>query len=285
VTVTAPRSAVARPILGGSGAPVTAIGWKRFDTVDGTLVPNRFVAVTVQVYVSPFVSPVTRIGLAVALADVDNPLINETHVASNDKMGLPPLLPGVNPTEPAPSPAVATVTNGGCGELGSVAVGTNVGDGPDTTLVPIAFVAVTEHAYVASFVKAVTRIGLVALLAEPDAPPVDDMHDTSKRTTGLPPSAPGVNATDAAALPGVAAPIVGASGTVDADQAADANPATNTPFNTSAHANCVARRHRRPVSRAPARTVIAHPALVRVHPGAPHARSTLSATARSRSRR
>jgi hypothetical protein len=58
-----------------------------------------------------------------------------------------------------------------------------------------------------------TRIGLDPPDADPVAPPFDDTQDAAKLATGLPPSFPGVNATDTDPFPLVAVPIVGAFGT------------------------------------------------------------------------
>ena len=50
------------------GAPGTVAGVTEFDADDDRLVPTPFVAVIVKEYVSPFVSPVTVIGLPVPVA-------------------------------------------------------------------------------------------------------------------------------------------------------------------------------------------------------------------------
>ena len=50
------------------GASGTVIGVAGFDATDDELIPTSLVAVTVNVYVSPFVSPVTVIGLPVPVA-------------------------------------------------------------------------------------------------------------------------------------------------------------------------------------------------------------------------
>ena len=50
---------VAVPIVGASG---TVAGVTEFDEAEAVLVPTAFVAVTVNVYVVPFVKPVTVIG-------------------------------------------------------------------------------------------------------------------------------------------------------------------------------------------------------------------------------
>jgi hypothetical protein len=57
--VASPLPLVAVPIVGASG---TVAGVTELLVLDEILVPNAFVAVTVNVYVVPFVKPVTVIG-------------------------------------------------------------------------------------------------------------------------------------------------------------------------------------------------------------------------------
>ena len=57
--------AVAVTLVGASGTPA---GVTELDAVDVALIPNAFVAVTVNVYVVPLFNPVTVIGLPVELA-------------------------------------------------------------------------------------------------------------------------------------------------------------------------------------------------------------------------
>ena len=60
VTVALALPAVALPIV---GAPGTIAGVTLFDAADAEPVPMPFVAVTLNVYAVPFVSPLTVIGL------------------------------------------------------------------------------------------------------------------------------------------------------------------------------------------------------------------------------
>ena len=106
------------------------------------------------------------------------------------------------------------------GAHGTVA-GWNKFDGPDGGPVPCALVAVTRHVYVYPFESPVTTIGLEAPLAEPDAPPLAEVHDTVKLVIGLPPAEPGVKVTDADAFPRVAVPIVGAPGAIPTTKTLD----------------------------------------------------------------
>jgi hypothetical protein len=65
VTVAWPLLAVAVPIV---GAPGTVAGIIEFEVEEDMLVPALFVAVTVNVYVTPFVKPVIVIGDEPAVA-------------------------------------------------------------------------------------------------------------------------------------------------------------------------------------------------------------------------
>ena len=63
------------------GAPETAATRKLFDTAEGAPGPKAFVAVTVQVYVLPFVNPPTTIGLPAPDAEPVAPPSDDEHVA------------------------------------------------------------------------------------------------------------------------------------------------------------------------------------------------------------
>lgn len=79
---------------------------------------------------------------------------------------------------------------------------------PEASLVPAAFVAVTEQVYCMSLVRLATVIGETVLLPDPLG-----VHEALKLVTGLPPLfAFGVKASAAWRLPGVAVPIVGMPG-------------------------------------------------------------------------
>ena len=83
-------------------------------------------------------------------------------------------------------------------------------------------VALTVHVYVLPFVRPVTTIGLVVPVCEPNVPLSVDVHSAVKLVISEPLSAPAVNVTLALALPRVAVPMVGASGTVSGTTAFDA---------------------------------------------------------------
>ena len=69
LTVACPLSATAATAVGAPGAVAGAVGTTALDATDATLVPTAFVAVTVNVYDVPFVSPVT-IAVSAPLAHV-----------------------------------------------------------------------------------------------------------------------------------------------------------------------------------------------------------------------
>ena len=60
-----PSPAMAEAIVGAPGEPTGVVG---ADAADDGPVPALFIAVTVNVYETPFVSPVTWIGLAPPVA-------------------------------------------------------------------------------------------------------------------------------------------------------------------------------------------------------------------------
>ena len=146
------------------------------------------------------------------------PPFPEVHDAVNDVMALPLFAPGVNATE---ADALPLSTLPIVGALGTVA-GTNAADAAEGALVPLPFVAVTLHVYVLPLVRPVTTMGADGPDRLPGAPPLLDRQEAVDEVTGLPLSAPGVNATDPETLPRVTAPIVGACGTVDGIAVADA---------------------------------------------------------------
>jgi hypothetical protein len=116
-----------------------------------------FVAVTVNVYVVPLVSPLIVIGEP--LLEAVNPPVFD--VAVYVVIAEPPLLPGgvkVIVAEPLPAVAVPIV-----GAPGTVD-GTTELLVPEGVLVPAELVAVTVNVYVVPFVRPVTTSG--------DAPPV-----------------------------------------------------------------------------------------------------------------
>jgi len=109
VIVASPFPRVAVPIV---GAPGTVDGTTELLVPEEILVPNSFVAVTVNVYVVPFVKPVTIIG-DVPAVPVNPP---ELEVTVYEVMALPPLLAGgVNEMVACPSPRVATPIIGASG--------------------------------------------------------------------------------------------------------------------------------------------------------------------------
>jgi hypothetical protein len=78
VTEASPFPRVAVPIV---GAPGTVAATKLFDAADGALDPTAFCAVTLQVYVFPFVRPDTTIGLPDPVFEPETPPSVDVHVA------------------------------------------------------------------------------------------------------------------------------------------------------------------------------------------------------------
>jgi hypothetical protein len=87
LTVACALPAVAVPIV---GAPGTVAGVTLLDAADAGPVPIALVAVTVKVYVVPFVKPVTVIGLDAPVAM----MLPGLEVTVYDVMGLPPFEAG-----------------------------------------------------------------------------------------------------------------------------------------------------------------------------------------------
>jgi hypothetical protein len=199
-TVACPFPTVAVPIIGALG---TVAGTTELLVADAVLVPTALVAVTVNVYVVPFVRPVMTIGdePPVAVAPVFD-------VTVYPVIAEPPLLTGgVKVTVAWPLPATALMLVGDPGALSGVTE--LLAD--EGVLVPIAFVAVTVNVYVVPFVRPVTTSG--------DAPPVAVKPPVFELTVydviAEPPLlAGGVNDTVAWPLPATALMLVGASGTV-----------------------------------------------------------------------
>lgn len=151
--------AVAVPIVGGAGAFVVD-GVTALLAADGALVPIALAAVTVNVYVTEFVSPKTVIGLDV-LTPVNPPGFD---VAVNPVIGEPPVLLAVNVTDADVLTADATPM---VGATGTVAMnGVTLLLNADGALVPSEFVAVTENVYAVPFVRPLTVIGLLSPVAE-----------------------------------------------------------------------------------------------------------------------
>jgi len=190
--------------VGGSGT--VCAGMIAFD-VPGVDIPAALVAVTVQVYTSPSTSPVTWIGLAVALPVPVGPL-TVVQEALKVMMGLPLFAPGVNAIDADACPAVAVTFVGAAGTL----AGVKALDACDAPLVPAAFVAVTVQVYASPFVKPDTTTGLAAFDPVPGVPVVTGAHVAEKFVMRLPLLAPGVNATVADPFPGVAVTLAGAAG-------------------------------------------------------------------------
>jgi hypothetical protein len=122
---------VAVPIVGALGVVEGTI---ELLEADATLVPLAFVAVTVKVYVVPFVKPKTVIGDEPPVA-VWPPL----EVTVYEVIAEPPSLPGVNEIVAWPFPEVAVPMVGASGVVDGVTELLVA----EEILVPLVFVAVT----------------------------------------------------------------------------------------------------------------------------------------------
>jgi hypothetical protein len=147
-------------------------------------VPFELVAVAVNVYAVPFVSPVTTIGDDAPVAVMFPGLEVIVYVAD-----APPVAPGVNVTEACAFPPVATPIVGACGTV--VAVTELLAELAEVVLAP--FDAVTVYVYPVDDCSPVTTIGL----DEPVAVNDPGLDVTVKLEANPPVSVIGVNATDA----------------------------------------------------------------------------------------
>jgi hypothetical protein len=144
VTVAWAFPGVAVTAVGAPGmvAPLGgADGVAAFDGAEAGPVPTAFVAVTVNVYLTPFVKPVTVNGLAAPVA-VSPP---GDAVTVYEVIADPPFDAGaLNVTVAWPFPAVAAPALGAPGTVGGTD-GVTVFDGADAGPVPTLFVAVTVN--------------------------------------------------------------------------------------------------------------------------------------------
>jgi hypothetical protein len=204
-TVACALPAVAVPIV---GAPGSVAGVTLFDGADAALVPRALVAATVNVYAVPLVSPVTVIEVHGAAHVPVIPLGDE--VAVNDVIADPPLLAGaVNATVACALPGVAVPMVGAPGTV----AGVTLFEAAEAAPVPIAFVAVTVNVYAVPFASPLTVIEVHGAAQLPVMPLGDEV--AVNEVIAEPPLLAGaVKVTVAWALPAVAAPIVGAPGTV-----------------------------------------------------------------------
>lgn len=149
VIVASPLPAVAVPIVGASGTVAGTIGLLG---AEETLVPIALVAVTVKVYVTLLVNPVTVSGDAPPVA-VKPPGLD---VTVYEVIAEPPLnTGGVKVIVASPSPLVAVPIVGASGTVAGVTELLALEAEP----VPTALVAVTVNVYAVPFDKPVTVNG------------------------------------------------------------------------------------------------------------------------------
>ena len=140
VTVTWPEAAVAVPIAGGSG---TVAGVTELEAAEEALVPTALVAVTVKVYDVPL-ARLVKVKLVVTPSAVGRVVAPDTGgglaVTLYLVMVLPPSEDGADQVTVACwFPVVAVPMIGGSGAV----AGVTAEEAAETTLVPMAFVAVT----------------------------------------------------------------------------------------------------------------------------------------------
>ena len=160
---------------GWAGASGTRFGTTIADATDAGPEPFAFVAAAVHVYDFPFVRPPTTRGEAAPVLLPGAPPSDDVQVAAYPVIALPPSPGTVKVTVTCAFPAP---TVGFAGADGTV-LGTTAVDAGEGAPVPLAFVAVTVHAYDFPFVSAFTMIGEPAPDADPVAPPFDDVHVTA----------------------------------------------------------------------------------------------------------
>ena len=140
---------MAEPMTGASGV---VAGVTELLVTEAELVPMALVAVTVKVYETPLVRPVTMTGEE-ALETTCRPSFE---VTVYEAMADPPLLPSSEKVTVAwPLEAMMEVMVGASGAV----AGTMELLVPDEVLVPIALVAVTVKVYVVPLVRPVRVIG------------------------------------------------------------------------------------------------------------------------------
>jgi hypothetical protein len=141
LTVACAFPAVAVTAVGAPGTDAVLVG-VTLAAEDAGLTPTALRAVTVQLYVTPPVSPPTVMGLVVPVVAIDDAPAEQT--TSYEVIELPPLDDGVaNDTTAAPTPAVAVTLSGALGAVAATNGVTLIN--PLATPVPTLFVAVTEH--------------------------------------------------------------------------------------------------------------------------------------------
>ncbi|CAB4323419.1 unannotated protein [freshwater metagenome] len=123
------------------GASGTPAGTTASETEEDVLVPTLLVALTVNRYDTPLISPRTTqvsgspaTGTATHVSE-----LSDTAVTRNDRMGAPLSEPGVQLTRASRSPRVTATSIGDSG----AAAGTTEAEAADDTLSPTAFSAVT----------------------------------------------------------------------------------------------------------------------------------------------
>jgi hypothetical protein len=227
---------VSAPIDDAAGVTLDTVGGAfgvtAFEAADAAPVPVAFVADTVNVYVLPFVSPVTVVdvagGLPVTVTGVCavEPMNGVTVYL---EMALPPVLAGaVQLTAADALLAVAVTAVGAPGTVGTL--GITALDGADSGPVPNELLADTLNVYVVPLVNPVTVVDSAGGLPVTtfDVCAVVPMYGVTVYWNKVPPPLvlAAVQLTVAEAFPAVAVTVVGGLGVpgVTALDAADCGP-------------------------------------------------------------
>jgi hypothetical protein len=206
------------------GAPGTVAATNDADAAEAGLVPNVLVAVIVQVYVLAFVNADTVTGDVVPVPVFVTPKFDDVQVTSV-AVSASPFVVTVNATIAEFVPRVTPVITGAAGAAAAV----NDPVAAEADELPRSLVATAVHVYALAGVSEATEIGDDAPDAERVVPPSLEGHVTVKPLMAWPPVPFAVNATLTVPLPRVAAPIVGAAGTVPATNELVAADATLVP--------------------------------------------------------
>src|SRR5918912_1152678 len=172
------------------GAPGTVAGVTLLEASEAGPVPTAFVAVTVNVYAVPFVSPVTVAVVGTSVLPTGGLTVAEPpageEVTVYEVIALPPFEAGaVQDTLAAALPAVATTPVGAPGAV-AAPTGVTAFDGVDAGPVPAALEALTVKKYVVPFVNPVTVALVAGAATVAVSPPGLDV--TVYEVTMLPPS-------------------------------------------------------------------------------------------------
>ncbi len=217
LTVADPSPATAVGAAGASGAVGGAVGTTGLEATDGGPSPTALLAVTVNVYAVPLLSPVTVVDVAVGATWTGARSVVPTNgVTEYPVIGLPPSPGAVHDTVAEPTPATAATPVGAPG-TDATDEGVTELDAADGGPAPTALLAVTWNVYAVPLVSPETTEDVAPADAGVDGwATVPTNGVTTYPVIGLPPFAGAVQLTVADALPATAVGAAGAAGTVAA---------------------------------------------------------------------